>query len=391
MDLRVAVIGAGVLGASIAGNLARLGHTVTLIEATRVGAGTTATSFAWINANQKTPRDYFELNMAGMAAHRQALGEGRAAPWLHLTGHLQWAAGQAGQAALDAKDERLRAWGYAVERLRPADVRELEPDLLLDDVDEVSYYREEGYLMPRLYLAYLVRVCQDLGVRLRTGSAVVGFDGAGGRLRSARMASGDVVAADVFVWCCGRWTPEVAGRAGVSIPLMLAETGSPAVGLLAVTAPGATRLRRVVSSPQLNLRPDRGGRILLQALDLDRTVRPEAPPGIDSPHGAEVLRRAERLLRQFVGAHIESLCVGVRALPVDGRSVVGWAPGVEGLYVVVTHSGITLAPVLGELAAREVGGDVDEPLLRRFRPSRFTSDALIRAGGSGLIPGNRTS
>ncbi len=381
MGLRVAVIGAGVLGASIAGPLARLGHTVTLIEAANVGAGTTATSFAWINANQKTPRDYFELNLAGMAAHRKALAEGRAAPWLHLTGHLQWAAGPAGQAALDAKDERLRAWGYAVKRLRPADVHDLEPDLLLEGVDEVSYYREEGYLLPRLYLAHLVRVCEELGVRLRTGSAGVGFDAAAGRLRAARTTSGDVVAADVFVCSCGRWTPEVAARAGVSIPLVPAETGSAAVGLLATAAPRATRLRRVVSSPQLNLRPDGDGRLLLQALDLDETVRPEAPPGIDSPHSAELLRRAGLLLRDFGGAHLESLRVGVRALPVDARSVVGWAPGVEGLYVVVTHSGITLAPVLGELAAREVGGGADEALLRPFRPSRFASDVL-HAGGS---------
>ena len=376
------VIGGGVLGVSIAGCLARLGHIVTLIEATHLGAGTTATSFAWVNANEKAPRDYFELNVAGMAAHRQALAGGRAAPWLHLTGRLQWAAGGAEQAALDAKDERLRAWGYAVTRLKRADVLDLEPELLLEGVDEVSYYREEGYLLPRLYLAHLVRICEELGVRLRTGSAVVGFDGAGGRLRAARMASGDLVTADAFVSCCGRWTPEVVARAGVSIPLVPAETGSRAVGLLGATAPVATRLRRVVSSPQLNLRPDEPYRILLQALDLERTVEPDAPPGIDSPLAAELLRRAGLLLRHFDGAHLESLRVGVRPLPVDGRSVVGWAPGVEGLYVVVTHSGITLAPVVGELAAKEVGGGADVPLLRPFRPSRFASDALLDAGGS---------
>ena len=375
MGLRVVVIGAGVLGASIAGRLARRGHTVTLIEATTVGAGTTGTSFAWINANEKTPRDYFELNLAGMAAHRQALAGGRAAPWLHLAGRLQWAAGGAGQAALDAKDERLRAWGYAVTRLERTDVLNLEPDLLLEGVDEVSYYREEGYLLPQLYLGHLLRECQELGVMLRTGSAVVGFDCAGARLRAALLASGDAVTADVFVSCCGRWTPEVAARAGVSIPLVPAETGSAAVGLLGATAPVATRLQRVISSPQLNLRPDGGGQILLQALDLEATVQPESPPGLDSPLATELLRRARQLLRGFDGAYLESLRVGVRALPVDGRSVVGWAPGVEGLYVVVTHSGVTLAPVLGELAAREVGCGADEPLLRPFRPSRFALHA----------------
>ena len=375
----MAVIGAGVLGASIAGNLARLGHTVTLIEARGVGAGTTATSFAWINANQKTPRDYFELNAAGLAAHRRAAAEGKAAPWLHLTGHLQWAVGDAGQSALHAKDERLRAWGYAVRRLRRSEVRDLEPDLLLDRVDELSYYPDEGYVQPMLYLDHLVRLGEELGVRLRTGSAVVDFEGAGGRLHAVRMASGDVATADVFVSCCGRWTPEVTARAGASIALVPVERGSPAVGLLGATAPVATRLRRVVTSPQLNMRPDGDGRILLQAHDLEETVEPAAPRRIGSPQAAELLRRAGRLLRHFDGAYLESLRIGVRPLPVDGRSVIGWAPQVEGLYVVVTHSGITLAPVIGELAAREVGGGAHEPLLGPFRPSRFTSDTGDRA------------
>src|SRR5262249_59944955 len=91
---------------------------------------------------------YFELNAAGLAAHRRAAAEGKAAPWLHLTGHLQWAVGDAGQSALHAKDERLRAWGYAVRRLRRSEVPGLEPDLLLDGVDEVSYYPTKATFSP---------------------------------------------------------------------------------------------------------------------------------------------------------------------------------------------------------------------------------------------------
>ncbi|HVC82377.1 MAG TPA: hypothetical protein VNL35_17965 [Chloroflexota bacterium] len=50
----------------------------------------------------------------------------------------------------------------------------------------------------------------------------------------------------------------------------------------------------------------------------------------------------------------------------------GWMPGIAGLYVIVTHSGVTLAPILAELATREVHGS-SEALLAPFRPDRFTA------------------
>ena len=49
----------------------------------------------------------------------------------------------------------------------------------------------------------------------------------------------------------------------------------------------------------------------------------------------------------------------------------GWLPGAGPLYVVVTHSGLTLAPVLAEIAAQEVTG-TPHPLAAAFRPDRPT-------------------
>ena len=110
----VIVIGAGVLGTSVAYRLALAGAKVTVIEATRVGGGTSGISFAWINSCNKSPRNYHNLNVAGMRAHAALKDEFGAAPWWHAGGRLEWKA-EAEQADQRAKVGRLQEWGYAVE------------------------------------------------------------------------------------------------------------------------------------------------------------------------------------------------------------------------------------------------------------------------------------
>ena len=61
---KMIVIGAGVMGASVAYRLAQAGADVTVLEATRIGGGTSGCSFAWTNAHKKPPKPYHDLNVA---------------------------------------------------------------------------------------------------------------------------------------------------------------------------------------------------------------------------------------------------------------------------------------------------------------------------------------
>lgn len=360
--MRIVVIGAGVVGAAVAARLASGGQRVTLIDAGAPGSGTSGASFSWINASEKVPRDYFDLNVAGMAAHR----DGR---WLHRTGRLQWVAADADadRRELANKDRRLRTWGYRVESLSAAEARRLEPDVAIPDGVEVSFYPDEGFVWPAVYLAHLLDVAMAAGAVLVPYAPVVRFLTAGGRVTGVELATGDRFEADACVCCCSRWTQEVAALADVHVPLVPAEDGSPVFGLLGLTAPVPASVGRVVSSPRLNVRPDGAGRLLLHAPDLDGAARP------DEARASELLQRASELVPRARGVRLDTARVGARALPADGRTVAGWARGTAGLYVLVTHSGITLAPLLAELAESEIAGGRDEPALRPFRPDRFAA------------------
>src|SRR3954452_761944 len=112
--MRIIVIGGGVMGASVAYRAAVAGASVTVLEAGRIGGGTSSCSFAWTNSSDKTPRAYHDLNVAGMKAHAALAAEFGAAPWWHGGGSVEWHA-PADRSSQQAKVERLQSWGYAAE------------------------------------------------------------------------------------------------------------------------------------------------------------------------------------------------------------------------------------------------------------------------------------
>ncbi len=372
----VVIVGAGMVGASAALRLAQRGVAVTVCEQGDPGSGTSGTSFAWTNAAGKRPRAYFELNLAGMAAYRRLQAEaGGVLPGFHPTGHLEWGADADGWEAIETKVTEACGWGYAAVRLPTARVlRELEPDLAVDPrrVPEMVFYPDEGHVDPPVLIGWLLRRAAALGAKVWGGARVVGLDAAAGRVCGVRLASGEHLAADAVMCCCGRWTAEVAALAGARIPLVAPEpAASEAVGLLLLTSPLAAAVGRVLSTPELNLRPAGAGRLLLHSRELDRQVAWDAPMEPLPPQAAEALSRLRRLVRHTAAARIEGARIGIRPLPADGHTVAGWAGELGGFYAVVSHSAVTMGPLLGDLVAAEVAGGEASPLLADFRPGRF--------------------
>src|SRR5438552_14014148 len=88
--MKTIVIGAGVIGASVAYRLAQAGAAVPVLEATRIGGGTSGISFAWTNAHKKPPTAYHDLNVAGMKAHAALANAFGGTPWSPGGGSLEW-------------------------------------------------------------------------------------------------------------------------------------------------------------------------------------------------------------------------------------------------------------------------------------------------------------
>jgi glycine/D-amino acid oxidase-like deaminating enzyme len=365
--MRIAVIGLGVLGASAARALSRHGAQVTVFERRAPGAGTTGTSYGWINAHRKQPRSYYELNVAGMAEHAALWEPG--CDWYVRSGLLEWASDEAGRERLAANTAQLRDHGYRVETISRARAAEMAPDLLIPpEVADLAWYPAEGYAPPTALLARLWGEARDHGAELRCPVEVTAVEPLGNGAR-VHGVGGEPEHFDKVVLAVGRWTGQLTERIEPTIPMLGPE--DPATpGLLAYTAPLAARVPFPVITPELNFRPDGAGRLLVAALDLNARARPDQRYEPRTPLTTELLRRLRTLLRGSEHARIVRVDLGLRSLPVDGHTVAGTDNSGQ-VYILATHSGVTLGPLLGRLAAQEIMRERLAPELRDFRPQRF--------------------
>lgn len=366
---RVAVVGAGVVGVAVARCLAAGGADVTVFDRDGVGAGTSGRTFAWVNSHHKEPLAYHELNVAGMAAHHDlhAAGGG-AAQWFFPTGNYEWADDDAGRARLAESCARLADRGYGVATTTPAEARRLVPDLLVPaGVDEIVRYPDEGHVLPYALLARLWGEARDHGAVLRCPAEVVGVDPDTARVR---LAGGETWSGDRVVLAGGRWTGDLTGLAGHPLATVDPNRADPAVcGFLGYTRPVPARLAAVLTTPRVNVRPDGGGRLVLQTLDLDDRADPLYTVDGAGAVGREMVSRLRRVLAGTDGVELDRIAVGQRALPADGLTAAGFLT--DRVYAVCTHSGITLSVLLGELIATEVLADKRSELLAGFEPDRL--------------------
>lgn len=364
------VIGGGILGTAVAMRLGEAGAGVTLLEAGELGAGASRVTFGWVNASNKTPRHYYHLNVDGMNEYRRMQREFGHPSWVRFDGHVEWDVHDGGADRIRQKVARLQAWGYTAELASPRDIRRLEPDLAIpDDVHEVAWYPQDGTMDAALMVGAFAWRARQAGVTIRRHARVARLVIGGGRVSGVELDDGERIAADVMVNCTGSRTPVLLGDAGFPLPM------APTVGLIAVSGPSTSQLRAVVHDGTVDLRPDGAGRVIMRNDDFDAMVTdgtPEDPvPGFTD----ELLVRAMHVIPALAGTHIEAVRITTRPIPGDGMPVAGFVPGVEGLYVLVMHSGVTIGPLVARLAAREIVDGVVDSRLEAFRPGREMTPA----------------
>jgi len=354
MPKRVIVIGSGIIGASTAYHLAKAGAEVIVLEMGEAGGAATRNSWAWINASWGNPEPYFRLRIRSMAEWRRLTSE---LPALRINwcGGLIWDLPEAELAAYAA--ERA-TWGHPLRAVTRAEILAIEPNLR--EVPDHAYHAAgEGMLEPLATAQALLDAAKSLGAEVLSETPVKWLDGEA-RVEGV-MTDDGVIHADETVVCAGVHSAALLDSAGITLKMT-----SPA-GLLSHSKPAPRLLNGLVMTPGLHIRQTAEGRIVAGT-----DFKGADPEGDAEGLAADLQRKVEAMVKGAEGLGLDFITVRHRPTPADGFPAIGRPRGRAGLYTIVTHSGVTLAPALGQFAAEELLTGRRDALLDPYHPDRPT-------------------
>ena len=386
---RVVIVGAGIVGCSVAYHLTKLGwRDIVVVEQGPLFETGGSTSHA--------PGLVFQINpsktMAGFAKYTVDL-------WSELTLDGEPCAKTVGSLEVAWTPERLEdlkrkagfgmSWGIEGHVISPGEAREFIP-MLSDRILGALYVPSDIQTKATRPAEAMAREAERNGAAFYAGVKVTGFEIEGGRITAVRTSHGDI-GTELVVACAGIWAPKLGGYAGVPIPL------SPMEHLYAVTTPveGLAGATEEISQPLLRHQDEamyfrqvgesygigsyNHEPLLVDAEDiLDHEDAPVAPAETEfTPrHFDRAMSAAHELLPGLKGAGLTRKFNGMFSFTTDGFPVLGEAPQVKGFWsaqaVWITQAGGVGKAVAEWIANGEATTDLHECDIRRFHPHAYT-------------------
>jgi sarcosine oxidase, subunit beta len=379
MTADIVILGAGVMGASIAFHLAqRKAGKIVVIDKGHVAQGGSGRSSALIRMHYSYPPEV-QLALVSLRMFenwREAVGE---AGDFRKTGFVRIVhPGESDR--LKRNVEMQRKLGVSVMLIDRDELRALEPDWAVDDVELAAYEPDSGYGDgPGVANGFLDRA-RDLGVAYLSKTQAVKFLVEGERVRGIGTGDGEI-AAPVVVAATGPWTRPLFQPVGIDLPI---ETEYHQVAILK-NAPGMKGggSACIDSVSATYFRSDGHDKFLVGDFYGERGADPDNFPQRASDDEMEkLIDRACRRVPKLENSEVMRGVTGVYDMTPDCRPLLGEAPGIRGLYVCAGFSGMgfKISPAIGlvmsELLLDGRGHTVD---ISSFDPARFAEGRPIKA------------
>ena len=383
---RVVVVGGGIIGASAAYHLARLGVTdCVLVERGRVSCGTTWHP-AGLLSNVRASHALTEVARNSVDVYERLAGESGIPNGFNRRGSLAVARRPERFTELRYSAAMARHHGVHHELLSPSEVAERHP--LVDPAGLAGglLLGDDGTVNPGASALGLVASAHGQGVRVLEGADVQGLDTEDGRVRAVRTSRGRIEC-EIAVLCAGLWTRELAGASGIRLALHAAEH----VWMLTEPAGAPVWEHPFVRDLDGHIYV-RGYRDRLLVGAFEPNGKPRAHASIpanfafgefepDLAHVAEPLERARERVPALRDLAIERHMNAPESFTPDNLPLVGEVPEVEGVFVAagMNSQGILLGPGLGQAVAEWICEGHPTQDLAELAPSRF-ADAQTTSG-----------
>ncbi|WP_158934665.1 FAD-binding oxidoreductase [Burkholderia sp. S171] len=387
------VIGAGVIGASVAHHLAALGaKSVLVVDRGTIGAGTTSQSSGLLRTHYSV-RQNVELARSSWHAFNNFaayVDDDEASCGLVKCGYMICAPEGDKLAPLQASLDAQQGMGIEVQLLSKAEARERLPIAHFDDAALIGYEPEAGFADAYLVATGFARSARRRGVKIMENTTVTGL------VRDGRRVTGIETSAGTF--SCGAlistqniWTPELAGWIGVPLPVK--PERHTVLALECDAAPYTFRMpafKDLGSPGMLYFRSYGGSQMLVSEGVVGETLNvPETEQGdISLDYVGEVGAQVAERFTAYEMAGLASSWTGVYDVTPDWNPVLGPVSDIEGLTVGFGFSGhgFKLSPGIGKILAQHALGQATDVSLAPYSLDRFASGALLVGKyGSGAV------
>lgn len=369
----MAIVGGGVVGASVAYHLAAAGvrDVVVLDRGPGPGAGSTARATGGYRAQFHTPVNVrlSLLSRSKLLSFRDDTGVD---PGYDPAGYLWVASSQAELSALRAALAVQHREGLSeAGELGRDEIAAVNDAISLDQVVGGTYCPTDGFIRPMEILRGYLSAAARLGVTVSWDNEVVALESdRGGRMSRVRTRHG-VIEADVVVNAAGPFASAIAGMAGVPLPV------APLRRQVAVSEPGDALPPRmpmtIFALDGFHCRPRDGRAVLCWP----------TPGNPSDPYDTSVDREWLATVASKARARIPALrdvrfplgdCyAGLYEMSPDSHAILGRAPGCDNMFLACGSSGhgVMHAPALGQLLAEIITGAARSVDVRALRPERF--------------------
>lgn len=363
----VAIVGAGIVGCSIAFELAKAGVRVCVLDKGGIGEESSAAAAGMLSGQHGVtnfgPR--YQLHLEARELHARLADELRELTGIDV-GFCRWGLLQllftSGElrAAERCAAVQMQA-GLRVERLSREETLAREPAVTPDLQGSIRYVDEAHVHNGRLTIA-LAEAARRHGAELRSGEPAVALIREGGRVVGVQTPT-ETMYAETVVVANGAWSSALLRPLGLQLPV------KPMRGqMLAVrTVPRA--VSQVIYGRHMYLVPRPDGETLIGATVEDVGFRKEV-----TVEGLEALVQAgRRIAPGLLGQPVMRTWAGLRPGSPDGLPLIGPLESLPGLLLAVGHhrNGILLGPMTGVLVKQLLVDQVLSPHLDLLRPERF--------------------
>jgi sarcosine oxidase subunit beta len=362
------VIGGGVVGCSIAYNLARRGLAdVVVVERDTIGSGTTSKAAGGIRVQFPTETE-IRFSLEAIRVFERFQDEFGVDPGYKKIGYLFLLTDGKQLRGFEQRIELQRRLGADVRVIAPDDARKLVPALRVDDLIAAVWGPGDGLAGPAEVTAGFARRARELGVKIVEGVRVSSIERAHGRVAGVTTSSG-AVAAPLVINAAGPSAARVARLAGVELPVLprrrhiFFTEPFPAI-------PGPVPLTTDVGSG-FYFRKEME-QVLLSPGDVE-DIGEDFDVPMDWGKVEDAVQKAMKRLPLIGDARIAGGWAGLRPLTPDDHAIIGWAPGVEGFFLAVGFGGhgFQHSPATGRYVAEWLLDGKPSLDLSLFDPGRF--------------------